>query len=44
MANCREALILALRELDNDDLLVVAGSLYLVGEVRKLLIGEVVDA
>jgi dihydrofolate synthase/folylpolyglutamate synthase len=26
-----------------DDLIVVAGSLYLVGEFRKLLVGEVVD-
>ena len=42
-ADSREALILALKEIANDDLLIVAGSLYLVGEVRKLLVGEVVD-
>lgn len=43
LADSREALIRALGELDGNELLVVAGSLYLVGEVRKLLVGEVVD-
>lgn len=42
LADCRAALACALQELGSDDLLVVAGSLYLVGEARKLLVGEVV--
>ena len=43
-ADSREALKNALLELDSDDMLVVAGSLYLIGEVRQSLVGEVVAA
>lgn len=38
-----QALETVLRNATADDLVVVAGSLYLVGEFRKLLVGEVVD-
>ena len=37
-----EALTVAVEESGNDDLIVVAGSLYLIGAARKLLLGEVV--
>ena len=37
------ALDAVLQRAKADDLVVVAGSLYLVGEFRKLLVGEVVD-
>ncbi|MDH4321364.1 MAG: bifunctional folylpolyglutamate synthase/dihydrofolate synthase, partial [Desulfobulbaceae bacterium] len=37
-----EALAFAAREADSGDLIVVAGSLYLIGAARKLLLGEVV--
>lgn len=38
-----EALREAERRAADEDIIVVAGSLYLVGAVRKLLVGEVVD-
>jgi len=37
-----EALKVAVKEAAPDDLIVVAGSLYLIGAARKLLLGEVV--
>ncbi len=37
-----EALMLVQEQASVDDLVVVAGSLYLIGEFRKLLVGEVV--
>ena len=37
-----EALAVAVKEAEADDLIVVAGSLYLIGAARKLLLGEVV--
>jgi len=41
--NVAEALKLAEEHAGNEDLIVVAGSLYLIGEVRKLLVGELVE-
>lgn len=38
-----EAITIAEKEATSEDLIVVAGSLYLVGAVRKLLVGELVD-
>jgi len=36
------ALALAAEEFDSGDLIVVAGSLYLIGAARQILLGEVV--
>lgn len=42
-ATVASALRLAEERAEVDDLIVVAGSLYLIGELRKLLVGEVVQ-
>lgn len=39
----KEALALAEKQAEVDDLICVAGSLYLIGAARKLLLGEIVD-
>ena len=41
-ATVEDALRLVERQAGLEDLIVVAGSLYLVGELRRLLVGEVV--
>ena len=42
--NVMDAICLAEEKANSSDLIVVAGSLYLIGEVRKILVGELVDA
>ena len=41
--NVEEALVYAEKKAKTDDLIVVAGSLYLIGEIRTLLLGELVS-
>ncbi len=41
--NVIDAICLAEEKANSNDLIVVAGSLYLIGEVRKILVGELVD-
>ncbi len=43
IANVQDALAVAEEQAGPEDLIVVAGSLYLIGEVRTLLVGELVD-
>ncbi len=43
IANVPDALAVAEEQAGPEDLIVVAGSLYLIGEVRTLLMGELVD-
>lgn len=43
VADVQGALLLAEKMVKEDDLIVVAGSLYLVGAARTLLVGELVD-
>lgn len=40
----KEALRVAEEQADSEDMIVVAGSLYLIGAVRSLLVGELVEA
>lgn len=42
LANVQQALIAAQEAAKKDDLIVVGGSLYLLGEVRRLLLGDLV--
>jgi dihydrofolate synthase/folylpolyglutamate synthase len=43
ITNVKEALLFAEQQADTGDLIVVAGSLYLIGEVRSFLVGELVQ-
>lgn len=43
IVNVQDALLFAEQLASEDDLIVVAGSLYLIGEVRSLLVGELVQ-
>ena len=42
ITNVKEALLFAEQQAGAGDLIVVAGSLYLIGEVRSFLVGELV--
>ncbi len=43
VANVDAALCEAEKKADEDDLILIAGSLYLIGEARKILVGELVQ-
>jgi len=43
IANVKDALLFAEDQAEGGDLILVAGSLYLIGEVRSILVGELVQ-
>lgn len=43
IADPKEALLFAESQATSDDLILIAGSLYLIGELRSYLVGELVD-